>query len=512
MKRPDPLDPPRTESWRIEDILRLARRGELLVPVFQRNFVWDRQDIIALFDSLYRGYPIGSFLIWETVPPPGAQAHFGPLHFEPAVGNAQVVIDGQQRITSLVAACLGGGRKEPKFNLSFDLEWNAVVAPSRADDASRTLLPLDRVFDTQHYLEWLQSNTLAFDRELIHQADMVVRALRDYRIPVSVIHSRDETIVREIFLRLNRTTKSLRESEIFAALHHGVGSGADLHSMGERLAELNFGLLDNEWLLRALGAVRDEPNIKYLSYAWPTEALHGDAERTYEALARVVRFLREEAHVPFWDLMPYKFPLLPLAKLFDRYPEPSRTAMRALRAWLWRGAATGYHNDTRPFMVKTALLCISDDAEESASALLKTLPAPATRFEMRPHDFRAAATKLVCGVLARKGPRDLQDGSRLDVLALMRDGEDSAANAWLPIVPTKAIKGKTGTENRLLHPKVHGHIRRAMEQADADVLESHFVSSEAIAALRAGSFDQFLTLRRERIELEVRTFLDEMGA
>lgn len=59
-----PFETPKAEIWTIDDILKKALRGELKVPVFQRNFVWKPKDILYLFDSLYRGYPVGSLLVW----------------------------------------------------------------------------------------------------------------------------------------------------------------------------------------------------------------------------------------------------------------------------------------------------------------------------------------------------------------------------------------------------------------------------------------------------------------
>jgi hypothetical protein len=92
------------------------RSNDFVLPAIQREFVWDAEQIERLFDSLMRGYPIGSFLFWEVEPQNLGEFQFYRFmdsyherdhqHNEPInlAGNAQSVIailDGQQRLTAL---------------------------------------------------------------------------------------------------------------------------------------------------------------------------------------------------------------------------------------------------------------------------------------------------------------------------------------------------------------------------------------------------------------------------
>ena len=104
---------PEATTWSIDDILNRAREGLLRIPQFQRSFRWDAEDVRKFFDSLYRGYPIGDLLMWETDKAAGAAATFGPVTFETSSERAFVVVDGQQRITSIVAV-LSGARSQEK--------------------------------------------------------------------------------------------------------------------------------------------------------------------------------------------------------------------------------------------------------------------------------------------------------------------------------------------------------------------------------------------------------------
>ncbi len=55
-----------SDDFKIEEIVTMLRKDELLVPTFQREFVWDPRSIVKLWDSLFRFYPIASLLYWET--------------------------------------------------------------------------------------------------------------------------------------------------------------------------------------------------------------------------------------------------------------------------------------------------------------------------------------------------------------------------------------------------------------------------------------------------------------
>lgn len=57
---------PEARTVRVEDLLAEVGRGRIRVPEFQRLFRWERDNARELLDSIYRGYPIGTLLLWET--------------------------------------------------------------------------------------------------------------------------------------------------------------------------------------------------------------------------------------------------------------------------------------------------------------------------------------------------------------------------------------------------------------------------------------------------------------
>lgn len=102
---------------RISTILDHVDSGYLALPEFQRGYVWNRDQVRGLFDSLYRRHPIGELLVWITESKSADHRGEGQL----AAGVVQLLLDGQQRITSLYGVIRG---KPPKF---FDGNANAFT-------------------------------------------------------------------------------------------------------------------------------------------------------------------------------------------------------------------------------------------------------------------------------------------------------------------------------------------------------------------------------------------------
>jgi uncharacterized protein with ParB-like and HNH nuclease domain len=83
---------------KISTILDKIDEKQLYVPAFQREYVWKRDDAKSLIESLIKEYPTGTMLTWETSNPPELK---GPYLYDEKMGSVRILLDGQQRITSL---------------------------------------------------------------------------------------------------------------------------------------------------------------------------------------------------------------------------------------------------------------------------------------------------------------------------------------------------------------------------------------------------------------------------
>lgn len=93
---------------KISTILDHIDSGHMALPEFQRGYVWNRDQVRGLFDSLYKRHPIGGLLIWATESSSAVHRGDGPL----SAGVVKLLLDGQQRMTSLYGVVRG---RPPKF-------------------------------------------------------------------------------------------------------------------------------------------------------------------------------------------------------------------------------------------------------------------------------------------------------------------------------------------------------------------------------------------------------------
>lgn len=93
---------------KVSTILDHIDNGHMALPEFQRGYVWNREQVKGLFDSLYRRHPVGGLLVWATESKTAAHRGDGQL----AAGVVKLLLDGQQRMTSLYGVVRG---RPPKF-------------------------------------------------------------------------------------------------------------------------------------------------------------------------------------------------------------------------------------------------------------------------------------------------------------------------------------------------------------------------------------------------------------
>ncbi len=109
----------------VDELVSMIERGELRLPEMQRRYVWRSPRVRDLLDSLYRGYPSGAILLWETDEDVPLQSFAVSQQGNP-YKSTRLLLDGQQRLTSLSAVIRGApvsvrGRKRP-IELLFNLE------------------------------------------------------------------------------------------------------------------------------------------------------------------------------------------------------------------------------------------------------------------------------------------------------------------------------------------------------------------------------------------------------
>jgi uncharacterized protein with ParB-like and HNH nuclease domain len=208
-------------------------KGEFLIPSFQREFIWRPDDIIKLWDSIYRFYPIGSILYWTT--PLRLHIHRrlgGMILFENGddpheKGERVYILDGQQRATSLLVSLRGSetevtGRGTFDFSLYFDATSAAFFFKEELNRRRRRvnqafLIRLADAMEKDSVVDPGIENEPGYRRETGENIFRLQRVFRDYNLSFISLTGFDVPAVREIFERINQEGKDLSSMDLMIA-------------------------------------------------------------------------------------------------------------------------------------------------------------------------------------------------------------------------------------------------------------------------------------------------------
>ena len=374
---------PKHETFRLSELRDLVATGRVRIPDFQRSFRWTNQDVVALFDSLHQGYPIGNLLMWKREAP-AQRLTVGSIDIDaPQRPDALWLVDGQQRVTSIVNAMDACSQRDARFAVGYDLENACVV--STLGRHSRAVMPLFRLFDFASAWQWFEENTeFQASRGRYQEAFNTFNAVS---VPATVLEGADEDKLRVIFDRINQSGKKLKSFEVFEALNSSVSDGRTLCSISDAVARsTNFGLLSEDQVLNVLKArrnpdymrdVRDEfGDERRKNSDFPDEDRDEAYAQTEFVLKRATRFLQENCCIPHVTLLPYSAILVVVSRFFALFPEPKRRNKELLKRWVWRtivktieGTISSGNVQTRTFLKSVR----RGDESDSVQGLLESV-------------------------------------------------------------------------------------------------------------------------------------------
>lgn len=517
----------RNDQLKIQELVQLVGEGRIRVPEFQRSFRWAADDVLALFDSILRGYPFGSLLLWKR-PAPAAHLKVGALAIDaPAVADALWVVDGQQRITSLVNAVDPvAGDQDERFRIAYSLNERKFVSPK---DLKGSLgIPLADLFDLSRAFAWLQKNPDA--AEYAAEIQRVTGLLRDVEVSASVIQQADESVLRVVFDRINSAGKRLRGSEIFDAIHGSTesadGQPLTVGAIADRLDQAtDFGRLDEQIVYQAI-LVRRHPDVTrdaHMEFSAERAAVSpfgheskSDAyERTEAALERVIRFLQDRAGIPHFTFVPFRFHLLVLTRFFGLFESPTARNLELLSRWFWRSTAAaprlGYTGSTGDIRTLAGLVAAGDESGSVQRLLAATNPSePVPTPALDKFRTNHSSGKVILAALWARGPIDPATGETLTIgdLAPYLSGESSPSAVALEIFPRRSLDSEASSAaNRVI-----ATVDRDVFVGSLDTphkLESLLLDDQMLDAINNGDHVSFISRRTEILAGYLRSFLDD---
>lgn len=522
-----PLDkPPTAFSLTVRKLLGRVQAGEVRVPAFQRPLRWHATDVVRLFDSILKGYPIGSLLFWKQPLPadPALQIGSARVRVE-AIPDGWFIVDGQQRTTALAASLLDlDQRGDSRWSIYFDPAINQFLhEPHGTIDVGRHV-PLSALGDIRRLGKWFRTCSLG-EAEQSKVEDVQQRIL-DYEIPGYLMETDDVDALRGVFARLNSTGVRMRADEVFQALlgsdKAGERGGFDLAVLQEACDLDGFGRPPRPEALKALLAMSGMDPSKRLDHLGEDAAANlVDASDASDALRRTVAFLQAPidaaepgAGIPAYAFIPYPVVFVLLARWFHLFPEPDAATRRELSRWLWRGVATGVHQRAAVSAMRLQVRKIQPDSmADSLRSLLAAVGEPDGR-EWRLDRFHAdhAASRVEILALLSRTPRDRV--GPVSWQALLSSGARVAREivrsaSWKDLPEPAQQLARTAANRALLDAR---HTGLSVEflgwtwEADHEALDSHLIDRAAFAALR-DDVPAFLAHRAERLRTEVTAFL-----
>src|SRR6202163_562427 len=445
------------DSETVEDLVALVRRGVVRIPSFQRGLRWRTKDVLALFDSIYRGYPVGSFLLRKGAAPT-ATLEIGPLSIDgPETQEALWVVDGQQRLIALTAG-LSRPRPAPTTPVDvwvvyFDAEKQTFEAPPKTGEIPSTWVPVTEMLDASVLSEWVFHWRHCSHRRLRTRLFQAGTRIRQYETPVYIVETDDEQLLRDIFYRMNNLDQSLKWNEVHDALFgRRGGHPSTLRELAAELQKLGMGRPEERDLLSCVTAFKGLDVTRNISehYRKDADVLTRAVQEALPAIRGVLSFFRRNAEIPHLRLLPRSIPLVVLSRFFGLYPDPNQRTLDLLVRWTWRTLLSTSFLDERTLLRHGVDAIQKEDEEESVQRLLALVPRERPiAYTLPPRfDARAADSRLALLGLSSLHPLSLEDGSPIDVAALI---ESDGVAAFRRILPTEDQPGSSPA-NRVFLP------------------------------------------------------------
>lgn len=538
----------------------MVERGELRLPEMQRQYVWRSTRVRDLLDSLYRGYPSGAILLWDTdevVP----MQDFAVTQQANPYQSTRLLLDGQQRLTSLSAVIRGEqvrvrGRKRPielLFNLNHPSELAIVTEVEEdsgddditEDEADSSDDELQKRFERMAFVvatrkleqlaHWVKVSEVFKNEEDAHflaragvekisdplyqkysQRLARLRAIKKYVYRMDVLERKLSYYeVTEIFVRVNSLGAKLRSSDLALAqiTARWRNSLQVFQSFQEECAntgfELDLGLYLKALIAFATGQSRfltvNRLTVDTLKKAWA---------ESIEGMRFAMNFVKHNVGIDSPALLSSPFILVSLAYLghVQKYDLSAEEAAQ-LRYWVLVANAKGrYSRGSSETLLDQDLATIRDGAD--IQALIDRLRLQVGRLDITPDELegknqRSSFFKTMFLALRARGARDWRSNL---VIALDHNGAQHRLQ-FHHIFP-KAVLRKAGvsvreTDDIANLAFIGGKTNRKISDREPALYLPDVIARAGVQALHAQaipqdeelrdvkSYQQFLARRRE---------------
>lgn len=324
--------------------------GDIRIPAFQRNFVWEPDQVAFLLDSIYKKFPIGTIILWKTDTRLKAEKRMGYFTLPEPQKDYPVnyVLDGQQRLTSLFSVFQTDLKPDSSewVDVYFDMNAQESVQESlflalEDSEVDRNRhFPIKTLFDTVGY----RRATSALSDEQLERIDDLQARFKEYLIPNEVFESDDRNKVAVVFERINRAGTDLNVFELLSAW-----SWSEEFDLVEKFSVLQESITDHGFedlgddrdlqLRICAGVITGETTPKRI-LELKGEEIRIRFSEIQAGILGALDFLSREVNVKHYRMLPFPGMLVPLSAFFATTKAEgvnyTNKQKDILLRWFWR--------------------------------------------------------------------------------------------------------------------------------------------------------------------------------
>ncbi len=343
---------PKTDKKNYGELILEIKKGLIKIPKFQRDFVWSIEKTAGLLDSILKGYPIGTFILWETRSRLNDVKNIGNLELPevPEDTKIQYVLDGQQRITSLYAAYLGakiqkeGEKKVTDYKniyVDLDKDFESDDEPIvTSEKPTSKHITLNKILNFQENLIEIKDN---YSNEYFNKIHIYSQAFATYDFSTIILKKEDIDSAIEVFTRINTGGQTLTLFEIMSAKTYDEKRNFDMEKKFQdlinELSDINYESISNSILLNAIALVisKNKECKRKVVLQLDKNQIIDVWEDVISALKESIDYIRSVYRIPVSSLLPYDSLLVPFAYWFYHKKErPTGEQAKYLEEFFWR--------------------------------------------------------------------------------------------------------------------------------------------------------------------------------
>jgi len=292
-------------------------RNRFAVPLFQRDYVWKPKQVKDLFDSINRGFPIGSIVLWKSDRPMKSKQILTDELLDTPMPDF-FILDGRQRVTSFYGCISTLANKPQIFCLGYDLEREQFCYENEVRNG-HPWLQISDIYDTLTLIDKIAglSKEKYGDKASVYQtrAKLLNTTLQTYTVGEFYLSECSLNESTEVFSRINSTGTKINDVDMAQALLYDantdVVTSAIIDNILFKIKPYGFGQMKQSDILNCFYKFWDlvyfDAKLKDLlsKIKVTTKTIEDRLPDIMECIIRTARFLHNDCHVLDSCLLPY---------------------------------------------------------------------------------------------------------------------------------------------------------------------------------------------------------------